>query len=152
MNSHGKPRQPKETQGGKAGTLRYEQATETWHCAKCDKKYPKQNARSAKSHANEHTKAETKQRIEYEKNILQHYAQQNIDETRLRTLRSYGQEYRGKIQPAATEPTAAPTGEEEEKQKNDVTREESGAEKETKMPTNGQNNKNSTLEEDPKDI
>ena len=64
MHSHGKPRQPKETQQNKAGTLRYEQTTETWHCTKCDKKYSKQNARSAKSHANGHTRAEAKQKIE----------------------------------------------------------------------------------------
>ena len=56
MNAHGKPRQPKETLENKAGTLRYEHETETWHCTKRDKKYPKQNARSAKSHANEHKK------------------------------------------------------------------------------------------------
>ena len=58
MDSHGKPRQPKETQENKACALRYEHETETWHCAKRDKKYPKQNAGSAKSQANEHTKVE----------------------------------------------------------------------------------------------
>ena len=68
MDSHGKPRQPKQTQENKAGTLRYEQEKETWRCVKRDKKYSKQNARSAKSHANEHTKAETEQRGEYGKN------------------------------------------------------------------------------------
>ena len=55
MHSHVEPRQPKETQQNKTGTLRYEKETETWHWTKCDKNYPKQNARSAKSHAIAHT-------------------------------------------------------------------------------------------------
>ena len=56
--SLGEPRQPKATQENKTGTLRYEQETETWHCAKCDKSYTSQNARSARTHAEEHTKTE----------------------------------------------------------------------------------------------
>ena len=62
MGSIGKPRQPKTTQARKKGTLRYKQETETWRFTKCDKRYTIQNARSARIHASEHTKAEKKQK------------------------------------------------------------------------------------------
>ena len=51
MSSLGKPRQPKETQENKDGTLRYEHETNTWQCTRCDKNYSIQNARSARSHS-----------------------------------------------------------------------------------------------------
>ena len=41
MNSHGKPRQPKETQMDQARTLLFDKITETWQCLKCEKKYTK---------------------------------------------------------------------------------------------------------------
>ena len=95
MTSLGGQRQPKTTQGNKKGTLRYEQETETWHCAKCDKSYTNHNAKSARRHAAEHTKAEKKQLEQMGKNLLQHYTRRNRDDLRLRTMRSYGQERRG---------------------------------------------------------
>ena len=95
MASLGKPRQPKTTQENKTGTLRYEHETETWHCAKCDKSYTNQNARSARAQAAEHTKTE-KSNEKNRKNILQYNTQQNQDGIRLRTLRRYGRENRGK--------------------------------------------------------
>ena len=60
MAAKGKPTQPRKTQDNKAGTLRYEQETETWHCTKCPKTYSKHNAVRAKSHAAAHTKEEKK--------------------------------------------------------------------------------------------
>ena len=96
MNSHGRPRQPRKTQENKAGTLRYEQETETWHCAKCAKQYSKQNARSAKSHAVEHMKKEAKITAAQEQALRRREAKQSQDEARLRTLQKYGLEYRGK--------------------------------------------------------
>ena len=39
MNSHGKPRQPKETQMNQAKTLLYDKETETWQCLKCENIY-----------------------------------------------------------------------------------------------------------------
>ena len=66
MNSYGKPRQPKETQMNQEKTLLYDKITETWQCLKCEKKYPKQNARSAKGHAIAHKKKEDKERTEKE--------------------------------------------------------------------------------------
>merc|ERR1712112_755639 len=63
MDSHGRPRQPRQTQENKAGTLRYEYETETWHCEKCGKQYSEQNARSAKSHATEHMKQAAKLKV-----------------------------------------------------------------------------------------
>ena len=81
MDSQGKPRQPRQTRDNKAGTLRYEQETETWHCKKCDKQYSKQNARSAKNHANAHTKQEAKQKKEYEQELIRQKAQLNQGES-----------------------------------------------------------------------
>jgi len=99
MNSHGKPRQPKETQMNQAMTLLYDKETKTWQCLKCEKKYMKQNARSARSHATAHKKKEEKERIDKGKTLLRTCSQQNQDEVRLRTLRHYGNEYRGITQP-----------------------------------------------------
>ena len=62
MTTSGKPRQPRKTQENKAGTLRYEHETETWHCAKCSKVYSKHNAVSAKSHVAAHTKADKRKK------------------------------------------------------------------------------------------
>ena len=62
MTTSGKPRQPRKTQENKAGTLRYEHETETWHCTKCPKIYSKHNAASAKIHVTAHTKADRKKR------------------------------------------------------------------------------------------
>ena len=61
MNSSGKPRQPKETQMNQAKTLLYDKETETWKYLKYEKKYTKQNARRARSHATAHKKKEEKE-------------------------------------------------------------------------------------------
>ena len=102
MTSLGKPRQPRTTQENKTGTLRYEQETETRHCAKCGKIYSRHNARSARNHEAEHTKAEKQQKAK-EEVLLHRLTQQNQDAIRLRTLRHYGQEHRGKEQPEQEE-------------------------------------------------
>ena len=44
------------------------------------------------------------------KKIPQYYAQRNQDETRLRTLKNYGQEYRGKIQQTEADAEQKETG------------------------------------------
>ena len=71
---------------------------------KCNRKYPIQNARSAKSHAIEHTKLEANQKLELEQELNRH-AQLNQDEARLRTLKHYGLGYRGKTQDNTTDTT-----------------------------------------------
>ena len=90
MNSYGKPRQPKATQMNQARTLLYDKTTETWQCLKCEKKYPKQNARSARSHAIAHKKKEDKERTEKETTLTRICSQRNQDEVRLRNLKQYG--------------------------------------------------------------
>merc|ERR1712112_253930 len=47
----------------------------------------------------QHTKKEEKERIAKEKTLHRTCSQQNQDEVRLRTLRHYGNEYRGITQP-----------------------------------------------------
>ena len=94
MAKPGQPRQPKKHRSAKKGTLRYEEETATWNCTKCEKSFAHINERSAIRHAEEHTKAERKQKEQSEKQLLHHYAQQNQDEVRLRTMRHYGQEHR----------------------------------------------------------
>ena len=59
---HGLTGKTKTTKNNAAeqNNRKYEHETETWHCAKCDKSYTSQNARSARAHAEEHTKQKKK--------------------------------------------------------------------------------------------
>ena len=65
---------------------------------KMPKKYSKHNAASAKSHIAAHTKAEKRNEEVREEETRQAEAIKNQDESRIRTLQKYGQEYRGRTQ------------------------------------------------------
>ena len=51
-------------------------------------------------HVAEHAKADKKQKEQCEKQLLRHYAQQNQDELRPKTMKQYGQDHRGIEHPA----------------------------------------------------
>ena len=111
------PRQPKQTQENKAGTLRFEQETETWHCKKCAKQYSERNARSTKVTQMHTHKTGGQTKKEYKHALKRQQAQLNQGEIRLRTLQHYGLRYRGEIQRVTAEPTAAEATEGEERRK-----------------------------------
>ena len=59
-------------QMNKARAQLYDIETETWLCLKCEKKYTKQNARSARSHATERKNKEGNERTDKGKRYSEH--------------------------------------------------------------------------------
>ena len=92
-NNHhvrGRPRQHKESRENAKGALKLDAETETWQCAKCEKKYASSDARGAATHVANHTRENQNRRRRQEQQILQENAYRNTDETWIRTFLQYG--------------------------------------------------------------